>query len=67
MIAALDSNDELFLSLLQANNNSSVMALFLNQLVQRLDRERPGWRKDHVVLWDNAPYHKSRKTLELLK
>ena len=67
MIAALDSNGELFLSLLQANNNSSVMALFLNQLVQRLDRERPGWRKNHVVLWDNAPYHKSRETLELLK
>ena len=39
MIAALDSNGELFLSLLQANNNFCVMALFLNQLVQRLDRE----------------------------
>ena len=67
MIAALDSNGALFLSLLQANNNSSVMALFLNQLVQRLDQERPGWCKSHVVLWDNAPYHKSGETLQLLE
>ena len=38
--------------------------LFIAELTQILDTTRPNWRKNHVILVDNAPYHKSQQTLE---
>ena len=67
MIAALDTNGQVFYSLIQANNNSEVMEVFFIHLVQVLDQQRPGWRKNHVIMMDNAPYHKSNDTLRLLE
>ena len=67
MIVALDSNGFIFYSLLQTNNNSTVMGMFVRQLVKKLNTERPGWRKTHVIMHDNAPYFKSRETLQLLE
>ena len=55
MIAALDTGGKVFYSLIQANNNSEVMEVFFIHLVKRLDAERPGWRKTHVLMMDNAP------------
>ena len=63
MIVALDSNGFVFYALLQTNNNSSVMGMFLRQLVKKLNAESPGWRKTHVLMHDNAPYFKSGETL----
>ena len=57
MIMALDSHGEVYLSLLQANSNGSVMDIFFRQLVLQLDRERPRWREDTVILMDNTKYH----------
>ena len=66
MIVALDTNGSVLYSLLQTNNNSNVMGMFLRQLVKKLNTDRPGWRKTHVLMHDNAPYFKSRETLQLL-
>ena len=57
MIAGLDTKGQVYLSLVQANNNSQVMEIFFRALVLKLDSERPRWRYDSVVLLDNAPYH----------
>ena len=35
------------------------MALFFRRLTLKLDKERPQWRKDTVILLDNAAYHKA--------
>ena len=66
MICGLGTDGRVYLSLLQANNNSRVFGMFLRQLVKRLDVERPGWRADTVILLDNAPYHKDKATMRLL-
>ena len=43
------------------------MSVFLKELAGLLDRTRKGWRKNTVVLLDNAPYHASKETLAVLK
>ena len=39
MIAAVDNNCEIYLSLLQANSDSETMSLYLKELVKVLDHE----------------------------
>ena len=43
------------------------MQIFLTELVQMLEAEDRHWRQDTVIVWDNASYHKSRKTRGLLE
>ena len=43
------------------------MEIFLRQLVLKLDREDVDWRDNTVLLCDNAPYHTSNGTLELME
>ena len=43
------------------------MSVFFVQLVKKLDEENKQWRKDTVILLDNAPYHKSAEMLTLLE
>ena len=44
MFLVLSTEGQVYLSLFQANSNSSVTALFLHHLVKKLDKERPYWR-----------------------
>ena len=67
MMLGLDTLGHVYLSLYQSNSNSKMIELFLNSLVNKLDKERVTWRKDTVLLWDNAPYHTSPATLKTLK
>ena len=67
MIVGLDSRGAVYLSLVQANSNSKIIEIFLQSLVRKLDKERSNWRKDTVLLWDNAPYHASPATLKVLE
>ena len=39
----------------------------MKHMARRLDQERPGWRKTHVIQMDNAPYHKSREMLKTME
>ena len=57
MIAALDTEGNIWFTLTQANTDSNIIALFLHQLANALDSEIPGWQEDTVLLWDNASYH----------
>ena len=47
-----------------ANTDEDTFRLFVQKLNAKLNAERPGWKKDTVVLLDNAPYHASRATRE---
>ena len=67
LIAGIDSLGEVFVSLLQANNDTETMEIFLTQLVETLDGEDKHWRKDTVIIWDNATYHTSNGTKSLLE
>ena len=57
MILAIDNNGEAYVSLSQSNSNSSMMALFIKDLVRILDKENTDWRRDTIWFWDGAPYH----------
>ena len=64
MIAALDSHGQVYTSLLQANSNSSVMELFFTHFIRLMNRKNPQWRKETILLLDNAPYHTSKVMME---
>ena len=66
MITALSSRGALYLCLMQANSNTSTMRLFFGHLIKHLDMAIPKWRTTHVLMLDNAPYHRSKETLEYL-
>ena len=52
----------MYLSLSIANTDDDTFRLFVQKLNAKLNAERPGWKKDTVVLLDNAPYHASKQT-----
>ena len=41
--------------------------LFLTELAAKLDLERPLWRKESIILMDNAAYHGSKEVREVIK
>ena len=43
------------------------MEIYLVELVKMLDAEDRHWRKDTVIVWDNAGYHTSKRTKSLLE
>ena len=67
MIVGIDSMGEVHLSLLQSNSNGGVMEIYFRQLVRQLDKARPQWRENTVILMDNARYHWSKATTRVLK
>ena len=52
---------------MQSNSNNKVMEIFMRQLVLKLDKEDSEWRDSTVILLDNAPYHTSEGTMELME
>ena len=54
----------MYLSLVQANSNSSMMELYYSTLIKLLDKKQPGWRSSTIILTDNAPYHSSKAALK---
>ena len=67
LVTALDSEGKLYASLLQSNSNGDTMELFLTELIKTLDNEDANWRKNTVILWDNAGYHEATQVLLLLE
>ena len=49
LIAALDTEGNIYYSLTQANTDQDVMMVFLLHLVELLDLERPSWREDTIL------------------
>ena len=66
MIAALDTEGRLYLSLTQINTDSDVMLMFMSRLANLLTQEDSTWRENTYWLLDNAPYHRSREVREHL-
>lgn len=67
MIAAVDTEGDVYLSFTQVNTNADVMQLYLTQLVIELERDRPYFRKDTVLLLDGASYHKQTQIQDHLR
>ena len=67
MIVGVDMHGEIFLSLTQSNSNKSMMGLFMEQLVLKLDKKDKHWRTNTVIIWDGAAYHKAKATKQMLK
>ena len=67
MICGLDTRGKVYLSLVRANSNSQMIKVFFTHLIKVLESKEPGWRHTHVILMDNAPYHRSKDTLEFLE
>ena len=57
MIAAIDTLGNAYMTLTQVNTNSQVMAMYFKFLSAKLDKERPNWRMNTIVLMDGASYH----------
>ena len=64
MVVALDSEGAVKITLLQANSNSQVMELFFSNFIRMMDDRNRYWRKHHIILMDNAPYHTSNSMME---
>ena len=59
MIAAVDTDGRLYLSLTQQNTDSDVMLMFMSRLANVLSQEGKDWRSNTYWLLDNAAYHRS--------
>ena len=67
MITGVDKFGNVYLSLTQSNSNKSMMGLFMEQLVLKLDKMNPYWRNSTIIQWDGASYHRAKGTIEMLK
>ena len=66
VIAAVDTEGDLYLTMTQVNTNTDMMKVYLSKLSIRLDHDRPGWREDTVILLDGASYHINLAIIEHL-
>ena len=57
VIAAMDTEGDVYACLTQVNTESSMMKMYLTQLAGQLDLDRPDWRSNTVILLDGAKYH----------
>ena len=67
LILGIDSLGNMYASLTQVNTDTKIMCMFIRELVKVLDRERPQWRADTVLVLDNATYHCSTECIALFK
>ena len=67
MIAALDTDGRVYFTLSHANTDQDTFMLFMRYLVERLDRETPGWQENSIILMDNAPYHVGKLAREYFR
>ena len=49
MIIGVDKVGNIYLNLSQSNSNASMMGIFLEKLVQKLDKKNPYWRNSTVI------------------
>ena len=66
MIMAIDTLGNLYSSYTQVNTDSLVISMYLRELVKQLDKDRPKWRDNTVVLLDNAKWHTAGLVLDTM-
>ena len=67
LISAVDTLGQVYFAISQSIVDSSVFSAFLIRLVAVLDAEDPAWRESTVIVLDNATYHSSDETKEVLQ
>ena len=67
MLTAVDTLGNVYLTLCQSNSNQSIMSLFWKSLCLKLDKQRPGWRKNTIWTLDGAAYHAAENSLDVLR
>ena len=61
LIAAVDTEWEIYVAISQVNTNNDTFRLYLSKLAEQLTFDRPNWRNDTIILVDGAQYHLSRE------
>ena len=59
LIAALDTDGQVYFALTQSTTDSDVLMLFMRYLIRHLDSDSLSWRSNTIVLLDGARYHTS--------
>ena len=67
MIVGVDTFGNSYVTLTQANSNSSIMQIYFMALVKKLDKLNAQWREKTVVLLDGASYHNSKTTIQVFE
>lgn len=66
LLLAVSSQGNVLFRFLDGPNNEATVACFLEDVVAALDKGKPDWRKDHVLLLDNCAAHKTRLVKQLI-
>ena len=67
MMAAIDTDGQLFMAVSQVNTDSDSKRMLLSELCKVLDADRPDWRDNSVCFMDNASYNRSPETEEYIQ
>ena len=66
LLAAIDTEGQVFMALTTSNTTSEVVCLFVSQLVEHLQEENPSFRETTIFQFDGATYHRSAETRNYL-
>ena len=61
VIAAVDTDGSIFISLAQSNTDTAMVMLFLSRLTNAYSRQESNWRERTVFVLDGASYHRSEE------
>ena len=67
LIAALDTDGQVYFALTHSNTDSDVLMLFMKHLLKQLDTEEHDWQSNTVFLLDGAKYHTSEEMREYFR
>ena len=67
MIMALSNDGDIYASFTQVNTTSTILDLYIKELVKTLDKEDRNWRLNTIILHDGAPYAQSSAIMTTLK
>ena len=64
---AIDTLGNLYACYTQVNTDANVVAMYLRILCSLLDEDRPGWRRNTVLLLDNARGHTGERAVAAIR
>jgi DDE superfamily endonuclease len=67
LIAVVSNRGEFFYTVNQGVTNSYTLGHFLIKLVEHMNSVDKDWRKESIVMLDNAQYHRGAVTTEIFK
>ncbi len=67
LIAALTSDGELLYTVNCGITNTHTFGYYLTRLCAHLDHDEPNWRLRTVIMLDNAVFHRTKQTGELIR